>query len=106
MYPEWWNTTGVPTWKGEWQFVETLGKDKARYGFYRTSVERESQRSFAPSAERSVTTQRVISMGEHLMSDQCPCDCWTPFFRTFLEKHWDTWVSKCSMNPYTLFHES
>lgn len=36
MYPEWWNTTGVPTWKGEWQFVETLGKDKARYSFYRT----------------------------------------------------------------------
>jgi hypothetical protein len=34
MYPEWWNTTGVPTWKGEWQFVETLGKDKARYDFY------------------------------------------------------------------------
>lgn len=30
MYPEWWRTTGVPFWKGEHQFVETLGKAKAR----------------------------------------------------------------------------
>ena len=30
MYPEWWRTMGVPFWKGEHQFVEALGKDKAR----------------------------------------------------------------------------
>jgi hypothetical protein len=30
MYPDWWKTTGVPVWLGEWQFCETLGKDRAR----------------------------------------------------------------------------
>jgi hypothetical protein len=30
MYPDWWKTTGVPVWKGEYQFVQTLGKEKAR----------------------------------------------------------------------------
>jgi len=30
MYPDWWKTTGVPIWSGEWQFCEHLGSERAR----------------------------------------------------------------------------
>jgi glucan 1,3-beta-glucosidase len=30
MYPEWWKTTGVEPWRGEMQFVGSLGNEKAK----------------------------------------------------------------------------